>query len=51
MDQLKNKVKNNKMMVRRAAPVTVASTGFVKLSRAMDSVCLKIREKCGCSKR
>lgn len=45
MDQLRAKLKKNKLMIRRAAPVTIESTGFAKLNRDMERICLKIKEK------
>lgn len=45
MDQLRAKIKKNKLMIRRAAPVTIESTGFAKLSRGIERICLKIKEK------
>jgi hypothetical protein len=45
MDQLKVKIKKNRIMIRRAAPVTIESTGFAKISKDIEKICLKIREK------
>jgi hypothetical protein len=45
MDQLRDKIKNNRIMIRRAAPVTIQSTGFAKISKGMEKICLKIKEK------
>lgn len=43
MEQLRAKLEKNKLMVRRAAPVTIKSTGFAKLSRGVERICLKIK--------
>lgn len=45
MDQLRAKIKKNKIMIRRAAPVTIESTGLAKLSKGVEKICLKIKEK------
>lgn len=45
MDQLRDKIKNNKVMIRRAAPVTIQSTGFIKISKSMEKICLKIKRE------
>ncbi|HYE09922.1 MAG TPA: hypothetical protein VEF53_07070 [Patescibacteria group bacterium] len=45
MNQLRAKLKKNKVMIRRAAPVTIQSTGFAKMSKGMERICLKIKEK------
>jgi hypothetical protein len=45
MDQLRAKIKKNKLMIRRAAPITIESTGFAKLSRGIERICLKIKQK------
>jgi hypothetical protein len=45
MDQLRAKLKKNKLLIRRAAPVTIESTGFAKLSRGMERICLKIKRE------
>lgn len=45
MDQLRSKIKKNKMMIRKAAPVTIESTGFAKISKGIEKICLKIKGK------
>jgi hypothetical protein len=45
MNLLKANVKKNKMMIRQGAPVTIESTGFTKISRGLEKICLKLREK------
>jgi len=45
MEQLRAKLKKNKMMIRRAAPVTIESTGFAKICRGMEKICLKLKDK------
>jgi hypothetical protein len=45
MDQLRTKINKNKLMIRRAAPITIGSTGFAKLSRGIERICLRIKEK------
>jgi hypothetical protein len=45
MERLRAGVRKNKMMIRRAAPITIESTGFTKLSRSMERICLKIKER------
>lgn len=45
MDQLRSKLKKNKLMIRKASPITIGSTGFLMLSRGMERICLKIKEK------
>jgi hypothetical protein len=45
MDQLRAKIKKNTLMIRRAAPITIGSTGFAKLSRGIERICLKLKAK------
>lgn len=45
MDQLRAKLKKNKLMIRSASPVTIESTRFAKLSSGMERICLKIKRE------
>ena len=45
MDQLRAKIKESKLMTRKAAPITIGSTGFARLSRGMERICLKIKRE------
>lgn len=45
MEQLKSKVKKNRDMVRRAAPITIESTRFLKLSQRIEAICHKMKER------
>lgn len=45
MEQLRTQLQKGKLMIRRAAPVTIESTGFLKLSRSMERICLKMKKK------
>jgi hypothetical protein len=45
MNLLRANLKKNKMIIRRDAPVTIESTGFAKISRGMEAICLKIKAK------
>jgi hypothetical protein len=45
MDRLRAGLRKNKMMIRHAAPITIESTGFERLRRNMERICLKIKER------
>ncbi|MDF2519652.1 MAG: hypothetical protein K0R84_280 [Clostridia bacterium] len=45
MEQLKEGIRKNKGMVRKAAPITIESRGFAKISIKMEQICKKLRKK------
>lgn len=45
MDQLKANIKKNQGMVRKAAPITIESRGYARITEKMEKVCDKLREK------
>lgn len=45
MEQLKASIKKNQSMVRKAAPITIESSGLAKTNEKMEKICDKIRAK------
>lgn len=45
MEKLKEGIRKNKGMVRKAAPITIESRCFAKISRRMEQICEKLRKK------
>lgn len=45
MDQLRNKIRKNRDMVRMAAPITIESTGISALGRRIEEICSKIKKR------
>jgi hypothetical protein len=45
MEQLRDKIKKKRSMVRKVAPVTIESTGLAKLSYRIERICYKIKCK------
>ena len=45
MERLRADLEKNQHMVRKAAPITIESTGLAKLSKKMEEICRKLKEK------
>lgn len=43
MEQLRANIGKNQHMVRKAAPITIESTGFAKLSKKIEDICRKVK--------